>query len=121
MPNEIPFRHRYLVVLESLICALLLVLPLVGNVLAIVVVFKRLSTTTSLFIAALATTDLINAVIPRPLFLASLITGQMPYTSAGCDIGGDRLLYAFSDFGFCVDDGYNRCQPILLRGKAKSL
>lgn len=90
MPNEIPFRHRYLVVLESLICALLLVLSLVGNVLVIVVVFKkpRLSTTTSLFIAALATTDLINAVIPGPLFLASLITSQMPYTSAGCAIDG---------------------------------
>ena len=90
MPGEIPFRRGDMVVLESLICSLLLILSLVGNVLMIAVVFKkpRLSTTTSLFIAALATTDLISAVIPSPLFLASLITGKMPYSSIGCDISG---------------------------------
>ena len=84
------FRQDDLVVLESLTCTLLLILSFVGNVLVIVVAFKkpRLSTTTSLFIAALATTDLINAIIPGPVFLASLITGKMPYTSAGCDISG---------------------------------
>lgn len=90
MTNQIPFRRGELVVLESLTCTLLLILSFVGNVLVIIVVFKkpRLSTTTSLFIAALATTDLINALVPGPLFLSSLITGKMPYSSAGCDISG---------------------------------
>lgn len=90
MTNQIPFRRGGLVVLESLTCTLLLILSFVGNVLVIIVVFKkpRLSTTTSLFIAALATTDLINALVPGPLFLSSLITGKMPYSSAGCDISG---------------------------------
>lgn len=90
MTNQIPFRRGELVVLESLTCTLLLILSFVGNVLVIIVVFKkpRLSTTTSLFIAALATTDLINAIVPGPLFLSSLITGKMPYSSAGCDISG---------------------------------
>ena len=90
MLKELLSRRGDLVVLESFICALLLILSLVGNVLVIVVVFKkpRLSTTTSLFIAALATTDLINAIIPGPLFLASLITGKMPYAPIACDISG---------------------------------
>lgn len=90
MTNQIPFRRGELVVLESLTCTLLLILSFVGNVLVIIVVFKkpRLSTTTSLFIAALATTDLINALVPGPLFLSSLITGKMPYSSAGCNISG---------------------------------
>lgn len=90
MTNEMPFRQGDLVVLESLTCTVLLILSFVGNVLVIIVAFKkpRLSTTTSLFIAALATTDLINALVPGPLFLASLITGKMPYSSAGCEISG---------------------------------
>ena len=90
MSGEIPFRRGDMVVLDTLTCFLLLILSLVGNVLVIAVVFKKpgLSTTTSLFIAALATTDLINTVIPSPLFLASLVTGKMPYNSIGCDISG---------------------------------
>ena len=90
MTNQIPFRRSELVVLESFICILLLILSFVGNLMVIMVVFKkpRLSTTTSLFIAALATTDLVNAVVPGPLFLSSLITGKMPYSSAGCTISG---------------------------------
>lgn len=90
MANHIPFRRSELVVLESLVCILLLILALVGNMIIIIVVFKkpRLSTTTSLFIAALATTDLINALVPGPLFLSSLVTGKMPYSSEGCDISG---------------------------------
>lgn len=90
MTNQIPFRRSELVVLESLICILLLILSFVGNAMVITVVFKkpRLSTTTSLFIAALATTDLINALVPGPLFLSSLITGKMPYSSTGCAISG---------------------------------
>lgn len=90
MSNEIPLRESALVVLESLTCSLLLILSLVGNILVIVVVFKkpRLNSTTSLFIAALATTDLINTLIPGPLFLAALVTGKIPYNYAGCAIGG---------------------------------
>lgn len=70
MANHIPFRRSELVVLEPLVCILLLILALVGNMIIIIVVFKkpRLSTTTSLFIAALATTYLINALVPGPLF-----------------------------------------------------
>ncbi|KAJ7356288.1 hypothetical protein OS493_026047 [Desmophyllum pertusum] len=90
MSSEIPFRRNDLVVVESLTCTVLLILSFVGNALVIIVVFKkpRINTTTSLFIAALATTDLINAVVPGPLFLASLITGKMPYSSVGCYISG---------------------------------
>ena len=90
MLHEIPFRQSSSIVLESFICSILLLLALVGNVLVIVVVFKnpRLSTTTSLFIAALATTDLINVTIPGPLFLVALITGERSYTSIGCGISG---------------------------------
>lgn len=90
MTSEMSFRQDDLVVLESLTCTVLLILSLVGNVLVIIVAFKkpRLSTTTSLFIAALATTDLINALIPGPLFLSSIITGKMLYSSAGCAVSG---------------------------------
>lgn len=90
MTNQIPIRGSELVVLESLTCILLLILSFVGNLMVIMVVFKkpRLSTTTSLFIAALATTDLMNALVPGPLFLSSLITGKMPYSSAGCAVSG---------------------------------
>ena len=90
MSNQIPVRRAELVVLESLTCILLLILSLVGNMIVIIVVFKkpRLNTTTSLFIAALATTDLMNALVPGPLFLSSLVTGKMPYSSEGCNLSG---------------------------------
>lgn len=85
-----PFRESGLVVVESLTCAVLLFLSLVGNILVIIVLFKkpRLGSTTSVFIAALATTDLINSIIPGPLFLASLVTGKMSFSSTLCGISG---------------------------------
>ena len=87
---ELPSRSAALVVIESVLSGAFLFSSFVGNFLVIVIVFKkpRLCTTTSIYIAALATTDLLNACIPGPLFLASLITGEMHYNSAACNLGG---------------------------------
>ena len=87
---ELPSRSAALVVIESVLSGAFLFSSFVGNFLVIVIVFKkpRLCTTTSIYIAALATTDLLNACLPGPLFLASLITGEMPYNSAACNLGG---------------------------------
>ena len=87
---ELPPRSTALVVTESVLSAVFLLSSFVGNLLIIVIVFKRprLRTTTTIYIAVLAATDLLNACIPGPLFLGSLITGVMPYNSAICELGG---------------------------------
>ena len=79
-----------LAVLESVLSGLILVCSFIGNFLIISLVFKkpRLGTATNIYIAALAGTDFLNACIPGPLFLASLITQRMPYNSVVCNIGG---------------------------------
>ncbi|XP_078364218.1 melatonin receptor type 1A-like [Oculina patagonica] len=79
-----------LAVIESVFSGIILVCSFIGNFLIILVVFKkpRLGTATSIYIASLAVTDFLNACIPGPLFLASLITEQMPYNSVVCNIGG---------------------------------
>lgn len=83
-------RMLPLAVVESVLSGVILVFSFVGNFLIIVLVFKkpRLDTTTSIYIASLAVTDFLNACIPGPLFLASLITQKMPYNSVVCHIDG---------------------------------
>ncbi|XP_078364217.1 melatonin receptor type 1A-like [Oculina patagonica] len=79
-----------LAVVESVLSGVILVFSLIGNFLIILLVFKkpRLGTATSIYIFSLAVTDFLNACIPGPLFLASLITQRMPYNSVVCNIGG---------------------------------
>lgn len=87
---ELPARSLSLAVVESVVSGIFILSSLVGNLFVIVIVFRkpRLCTTTSIFIVSLAATDLLNACIPGPLFLESLITGRMPFSSAACDLGG---------------------------------
>lgn len=87
---ELPSRSNSLVVVESLLSGGLLVSSFIGNILVILIVFKkpRLGTSTNIYIASLATTDFLNACISGPLFLASLITGRMPFSSPICNLGG---------------------------------
>ncbi|KAJ7380748.1 hypothetical protein OS493_007122 [Desmophyllum pertusum] len=77
-------------VFESVLSGVIIFCSFIGNCLVIVLVFKkpRLGTTTSIYIVSLAVTDLLNACIPGPLFIASLITDGMPYNSVVCNIGG---------------------------------
>ncbi|XP_068720747.1 melatonin receptor type 1A-like [Montipora capricornis] len=88
--SEMPVRESRVMVLESLTCAFLLILSLAGNVIVIVVTFKKpyLNSSTSLFIVVLATIDLLVAVIPGAFFLVSLTTGRIAFSSVGCSISG---------------------------------
>ncbi|XP_078364400.1 melatonin receptor type 1A-like [Oculina patagonica] len=83
-------RMKPLAVVESVLCGVILVCSFIGNFLIILLVFRkpRLGTATSIYIFSLAVTDFLNACIPGPLFLASLITQRMPYNSVVCNIGG---------------------------------
>ena len=87
---ELPSRSTTLVVIESFLASVFLLSAFVGNLFIIVTAFKkpRLRSTTTIYIAVLAATDLLNACIPGPLFLASLVSGVMNYSSAICDLGG---------------------------------
>ena len=81
---------KSLAITESVLAGVFLVCSFIGNFLIILLVFKkpRLCTATSIYIASLAATDFLNACIPGPLFLASLITQRMPYNSVLCNIDG---------------------------------
>ena len=95
---SLPERNLAIVVLESTICAVILVSSVVGNILVCAAVYKnaRLRSTTSIYIIALAVCDLLCATIEMPLTLATLITGRWIFGNAVCQIQGFVDVFAAS-------------------------
>lgn len=91
-------RNLAVVVLESSICAVILVFSLVGNTLVCTAVYKnaRLRSTTSIYIISLAVCDLLCATMEMPLTLCTLITGRWVFGNAVCQIQGFVDVFAAS-------------------------
>ena len=87
---SVPSRNVSLVIFESSTSAFLVLSAFLGNSLLLAALYKkpRLKSSTVLFIAALAVTDLLNACIPGLLFFSSLATGKLPFGKFGCQISG---------------------------------
>ena len=87
---SVPSRNVSLVIFESSTSAFLVLSAFLGNSLLLAALYKkpRLKSSTVLFIAALAVTDLLNACIPGLLFFSSLAVGKLPFGKFGCQISG---------------------------------
>ena len=87
---SVPSRNVSLVIFESSTSAFLVLSAFLGNSLLLAALYKkpRLKSSTVLFIAALAVTDLLNACIPGLLFFSSLAIGKLPFGKFGCQISG---------------------------------
>ena len=87
---SVPSRNVGLVIFESSTSAFLVLSAFLGNSLLLAALYKkpRLKSSTVLFIAALAVTDLLNACIPGLFFVSSLTTGKSPFGKFGCHISG---------------------------------
>ena len=68
-----------------------------GNLLVCWTMFKhsRLRSTSNIFIACLAFSDVLIAVLGFPFTLAVLLTGRWPFNKAACNFQG----FAFTVFG----------------------
>ena len=87
---SVPSRNVGLVIFESSTSVFSVLSAFLGNSLLLVALYKkpRLKSSTVLFIAALAVTDLLNACIPGLFFVSSLTTGKSPFGKFGCHISG---------------------------------
>ena len=87
---SLPPRSVGLVIFESSMSALLVLFAFFGNSILLAALYRkpRLRSSTVVLIAALAVTDLLNACIPGSLFFTSLVAGNMPFSSFGCQVSG---------------------------------
>jgi len=75
---ELPDRILAVVAIETSVCVTLNIVSILGNALVCLAIYKnrKLRSTTSLFIVALAASDLLCATVEMPLASAVLITGK---------------------------------------------
>ena len=121
MADALGKRSFFLTSVEVFFLVILNVLSLTGNIMVCIAVYKntRLRRKTSLYIIALAVSDLMSAVFVMPLTLGVLITGEWVYGRVICDcqtffIG--FVLYASTvTMGLTAFDRYMRiCKSCLL-------
>ena len=88
MANEVNSGNVFLTVLEASFMILLNVSSLLGYVLFCISVYrnKRLCTSTNLYIAALAISDLLSAIFVMLLAAGVLISGRWPFGGAVCQM-----------------------------------
>ena len=88
MANEVNSGNVFLTVLEASFMILLNVSSLLGYVLVCISVYrnKRLCTSTNLYIAALAISDLLSTIFVIPLAVGVLISGRWPFGGTVCEI-----------------------------------
>ena len=86
MADALGNRSFFLTSVEVFFLVILNFLSLTGNIMVCIAVYKntRLRRTTSLYIIALAVSDLMSAVFVMPLTLGVLITGEWVYGRAIC-------------------------------------
>ena len=86
MADALGNRSFFLTSVEVFFLLILNVLSLTGNIMVCIAVYKntRLRRTTSLYIIALAVSDLMSAVFVMPLTLGVLITGEWVYGPVIC-------------------------------------
>ena len=88
MADDLGSRSLFLTIVEVSSLLILNVLSLTGNTLVCVSVYKntRLRTTTNLYIIALATSDLLSAVLVMPFGTGVLITSKWVFGEAVCQL-----------------------------------
>ena len=88
MADELNSGNVFLTVLEASFMILLNVSSLLGYVLVCISVYrnKRLCTSTNLYIAALAISDLLSTIFVIPLAVGVLISGRWPFGGTVCEI-----------------------------------
>ena len=88
MADELNSGNVFLTVLEASFMILLNVSSLLGYVLVCVSVYrnKRLCTSTNLYIAALAISDLLSTIFVIPLAVGVLISGKWPFDGTVCEM-----------------------------------
>lgn len=86
--STLPPREVGSIFLEVVICLVINITSLVGNIVLCIAVYKnnRLRTNTNLYITALAVADLMSAAIVMPLTSALLISGEWILGSFLCSI-----------------------------------
>ena len=87
MADALGNRSFFLTSVEVFFLVILNFLSLTGNIMVCIAVYKntRLRRTTSLYIIALAVSDLMSAVFVMPFALGVLITGEWVYGRVICD------------------------------------
>ena len=87
MADALGNRSFFLTSVEVFFLVILNFLSLTGNIMVCIAVYKntRLRRTTSLYIIALAVSDLMSAVFVMPFALGVLITGEWVYGPVICD------------------------------------
>ena len=85
---ELPDRSDGDIFADVFFCLAIGITSLVGNILVVLSVYRnpRLRTTTNLYVIALATSDLIAAVLVMPLSAGVLISGKWVFGDFMCDV-----------------------------------
>ncbi|KAJ7389143.1 hypothetical protein OS493_033227, partial [Desmophyllum pertusum] len=86
--SSLPHREPGIILIEALICIVILITSLVGNILVCMAVYRnqRLRTNTNRYIIALAVADLLSAIIVMPFTAAVLVSGGWIIGNFLCDL-----------------------------------
>lgn len=86
--EPLPPRGSGIIFLEALLCLVILITSLVGNILVCMSVYRNqlLRTNTNLYIIALAVADLLSAIVVMPFTAAVLISGEWIIGSFLCHL-----------------------------------
>ena len=97
LKEKLANRNDISVAIESTVTFVNLFTAIGGNLLVCWTIFKhsRLRSTSNIFIACLAFSDVLIAVLGFPFTLAVLLTGRWPFNKAACNFQG----FAFTVFG----------------------
>ena len=97
LEKKLANRDELSVAIESLVTFINLFTAIGGNMLVCWTIFKhsRLRSTSNIFIACLAFSDVLIAVLGFPFTLAVLLTGRWPFDKTACVFQG----FAFTVFG----------------------
>ena len=85
---EMPDHGEAVAIAETVVCLLMNMVSLTGNLLVCLAVYKnpRLRTTTNLYIISLAVSDLLSATFVKPFTVGVLITRKWPFGKFYCYI-----------------------------------
>ena len=97
LEEKLANRHAVSVVMESMATFVNFFTAIGGNLLICWTIYRypRLRSTSNLFIACLAVSDVLISVLGYPLTIAVLLTGRWPFHKAACDFQG----FTFTVFG----------------------
>ncbi|XP_038058553.1 uncharacterized protein LOC119729831 [Patiria miniata] len=83
-------RHIIVIVAQTSTMVIILLLSVVGNSLVLTAIYRdiKLRNTASVYVANLATADLLNGLLTMPLIVACSVLGEWPFGPALCSLSG---------------------------------